>query len=138
LTTYLRSAQIVRINREQVLRFGGFYSPHNDNIANESSLEYVVQVVQGELFGVDLFPTLYDKAAAYCYHIIQDHIFHDGNKRTGMMCAFLFLQINNIPGFAYPAVSEYEIVKLALKVAKGAVDVKEIARWFKRITKTGR
>jgi death-on-curing protein len=36
--------------------------------------------------GVDLF----EIAAAYAFHIVRDHSYWDGNKRTGAGCALSF------------------------------------------------
>jgi death-on-curing protein len=41
------------------------------------------------MFGLELYPTVYDKAAAYLYHIVCNHPFNDGNKRTGFGAAIL-------------------------------------------------
>ncbi len=35
-------------------------------------------------------------AAAYLFHISRNHPFVDGNKRTGLACAYLFLEINDV------------------------------------------
>ena len=41
-------------------------------------------------------PTLYDMAAAYAYHLCQNHPFVDGNKRTALACALVFLELNGM------------------------------------------
>jgi len=46
------------------------------------------------LFGADLYPTIYDKAAAYSYHLVQNHPFNDANKRTGFGAVYLLKQTN--------------------------------------------
>ncbi len=40
--------------------------------------------------------TLFEKAAAYAFFIIKNHPFVDGNKRTGLHCALVFLYLNGI------------------------------------------
>lgn len=40
--------------------------------------------------------TLFEKAAAYAFFIIKNHPFIDGNKRTGLHCALVFLDLNGI------------------------------------------
>jgi death-on-curing protein len=44
------------------------------------------------LFGVDIYPTIEDKAAALVHSIAKNHALVDGNKRTTwtLMVAFLF------------------------------------------------
>ena len=41
-----------------------------------------------------LHPDLYLMAAAYAFHIVRNHPFVDGNKRTGLTSAMLFLELN--------------------------------------------
>lgn len=38
---------------------------------------------------------LFEMAAAYFFHIIQNHPFMDGNKRVGAVTALVFLEMNN-------------------------------------------
>ena len=40
--------------------------------------------------------TLFDMASAYAFHIAQNQAFIDGNKRTGLISALVFLDINGI------------------------------------------
>ncbi len=35
-------------------------------------------------------------AAAYAYHLCQNHPFIDGNKRTALACALVFLELNGL------------------------------------------
>ena len=56
-------------------------------------------------------------AAAYLFHLCQNHRFVDGNKRTGANAAITFLLINDWD----LDVSEDELVDLVLSVASGAM-----------------
>jgi death-on-curing protein len=56
-------------------------------------------------------------AAAYLYHIVQNHPFIDGNKRTGAAAAIIFLSMNDMELI----VEEETLVDLVLQVACGAV-----------------
>lgn len=78
------------------------------------------------MFGNDLYPTVYDKAAAYLYHIVCNHPFNDGNKRTGFGSALLFLKANSIP--IVFGKKEYE--NLVIEVAKSKKSKEEIAHFF--------
>jgi death-on-curing protein len=90
----LTVADIVTVNRSMITRFGGFYVEADQNLGNPGALEYVFEAIQGSLFGQDLYPTLIEKAAVLCWKIIRNHVFHDGNKRTGMEVCRLFLDLN--------------------------------------------
>ena len=52
-------------------------------------------------------------AAAYLFHLCQNHPFIDGNKRVGANAAITFLLLNNWE----PTFAEEELVDLVLSVA---------------------
>jgi death-on-curing protein len=71
-------------------------------------------------------------AAAYLFHITQNHPFVDGNKRTGAVAAIVFLSLNGI---------ELEATQEALEnivrgVAKGEVGKDAITDFFRRNTRS--
>ncbi len=47
-------------------------------------------------FGVDFYPTIYDKAACLFFSIAGGHIFANGNKRTAVLALSQFLYANSI------------------------------------------
>lgn len=67
---------------------------------------------------------MYDKAAAYLFHIVQNHPFNDANKRTGFGVTYLFLRANNVSVL----LSDKAFENLVIEVAKGNVTQEEIAR----------
>jgi len=69
---------------------------------------------------------IYDKAAAYLYHIVKNHPFNDGNKRTGAGTALMFLRSNGVD----PKYDNDEYVQLVVDVAEGKVDKSEISQFF--------
>lgn len=78
------------------------------------------------MFGQELHPSMYDKAAAYLFHIVCNHPFNDGNKRTGFGSALLFLKANSVSvNFDK---KKYE--NLVVEVAKGKISKAEIARFL--------
>jgi death-on-curing protein len=102
-----------------------------NNIANPGALQYVLQAVTGPIFGVDRFPDVYSKAAAYTFHIIRGHVFRDGNKRTGIEAAFLFLEKN---GIVLPRIIDPdELIHIALSVQRRVAGVDEIACWLRAL-----
>jgi death-on-curing protein len=91
---YLLKEDIVLINKKTIEQHGGnFVSPHN--FLHEDKLSYVIEAVDAKLFGVSLTQSIADKAGLYMFNIISNHIFQDGNKRTGLAAALLFLNLNN-------------------------------------------
>ncbi len=69
-------------------------------------------------------------AAAYMFHIVQNHPFLDGNKRTGAAAAIVFLAINEIEVEA----DEDGLVTLTMAVAEGKCGKSEIADFFRSRT----
>jgi len=55
-----------------------------------------LEMPKSSMCGVDFHPTIFDKAAAYLFHIVCNHPFNDGNKRTGAFAAAVFLEIHGM------------------------------------------
>ena len=72
-------------------------------------------------------PSVFDLAAAYAYGIIRNHPFVDGNKRTGFLVAYVFLNIN---GWELRS-SEVEAVNAVLNLAAGEMDEPFFSDWLK-------
>lgn len=74
-------------------------------------------------FHLDVF----EMSAAYLYHTVQNHPFVDGNKRTGAVCARLFLELNGV----HVTMSSVDAYDLVIGVAEGRVGKPEIADAFR-------
>jgi len=85
-----------------------------------------IETPKAAMFGEDLYPTAYDKAAAYLFHIVQNHPFNDANKRTGFGAVYLFLRANRVP--LLPDDKAFE--NLVIETAKGKATKEEIARFL--------
>ena len=70
-------------------------------------------------------------AAAYLFHIVKNHPFVDGNKRTGLLAAIVFLDVNGI-GIEHPSEALYE---LTMGVAEGRIDKAAAAVELERIAR---
>ncbi|SDC04531.1 death on curing protein [Melghirimyces thermohalophilus] len=57
-------------------------------------LEAIVHRPMAESFGYEVHPTLWRKAAALTQSLVQDHPFHNGNKRTALAALGTFLRLN--------------------------------------------
>ena len=124
---YLTKNEVVSLNKATVAKHGGNFMPPS-NFLHEENLDYLLEAVQSELFGEPMYPTIADKAAVYCYNIICNHIFSDGNKRTGLGAALVFLNFN---GFDLsPAVDNPLLTDYILAVASGQSSLDECRAWF--------
>lgn len=73
-------------------------------------------------------PTLFDLAATYAHGIVRNHPFFDGNKRSGLLAAALFLEAN---GIRFAAAEEAAVVQM-LALASGAITAEDFALWLKQ------
>lgn len=114
-----------------ILRFGGSFFARDNNVANRNAFEYILGLANPPIFALGPFPGVFSKAATYAFYIIRDHVFHDGNKRTGIEAALLFLEKN---GIVIPRdIDPEEIINLALSVEDGSAKIENIALWLKTI-----
>jgi death on curing protein len=124
---YLDKDDITFINRRTVAEHGGNFMPPN-NFLHEENLDYLLEAVQTEMFGEPLYPTISDKAAVYCYNIICNHIFSDGNKRTGLEAALAFLKLNKFR--LDKSIPNDKLYDFIIKVASGLSSLEECREWF--------
>jgi len=67
-------------------------------------------------------------AAAYLFHITQNHPFFDGNKRTGANAAITFLLMNDVE----PTFDEDSLVELVLKVTRGEASKEQVTQFLEK------
>jgi death-on-curing protein len=121
--SYITFETVLEIHDELIEEYGG-----RKGILNEGLLRSALEMPKASFNGRDLHRTLFDKVAAYLFHIIQNHPFVDGNKRTGAMTAMVFFA-SNFQGAFCILNAEYQ--DLILGVAQGFVTKKEIAKFFR-------
>jgi len=97
-------------------------------IERENSLKGIIRNIYQTFGGVDLLPSIEEKAANLFYYIVKDHPFADGNKRIGSFLFILFLSKNN---YLYDSNKELKInqnalVALALLIATSKADEKDL------------
>lgn len=85
-----------------------------------------------EVFGEELYATIFEKAAVLLRGIIADHPFVDGNKRTGMMAALVFLNMNS---YDTETLKDEELEDFAVQVAVEHLEIHTIAAWLKAHSK---
>lgn len=81
---------------------------------------------QATFGGEYLHPTIPAMAAAYLFHITQNHAFIDGNKRAGANAAITFLLLNDFE----PTFDEDALVELVLGVAQGQISKAGVTEFF--------
>lgn len=124
---YLSKFEIIFVNkRTNKIHGGQFLNPFN--FLHEDALDYLVDIVQSEMFGVEMYPSLSSKAGLYMYNIIANHMFSDGNKRTGLEAAILFLDLNNAR--IDKNLPKSTVFDFTIKVASGEASLEETQAWF--------
>lgn len=98
----------------------------SEGLRDLGRLESAIASQKQEVFGEELYRSVFDKAAALCRGIIADHPFVDGNKRTAMLTAMTFLELN---GYQL-VVCEGEVEEFAVNVAVDHLDIKTISAWL--------
>lgn len=88
---FLTLAEVLEIQRLQAEQFGG-----DPGLRDRGLLESALAMPEASFGGELLHRTLFAMAAAYAYHIAQNQPFVDGNKRTGLVSALVFLELNGI------------------------------------------
>jgi death-on-curing protein len=89
---FLDVEDVLLIHEEQLARYGG-----SAGIRDAGLLESAVAMPRATAGGEFAHDDLFAMAAAYAYHIAQDQPFVDGNKRTGLLAAIVFLDLNGVP-----------------------------------------
>jgi death-on-curing protein len=114
------TADIVKaIHAQQITRHGGA-----DGVRDEGLLESACAGPRQKHAHGD--PSLSEMAAAYAFGIARTHPFIDGNKRTALMAAYVFLRLN---GLILDA-SEVEAVVTFRNLAAGELDESQLATWL--------
>ncbi len=77
---------------------------------------------------IEFYPDIFTKAAALMASLIQNHPFVDGNKRTGVTAAGIFLELNSW----YVNVTQEQLEEFAVQVTIEGTDVDVIALWLRQ------
>ena len=112
---------VIAIHSELIYRIGG--SP---GIRDENLIDMSVNAPFQTFGGVDLYPTLPDKAAHLTYSLIKNHPFLDGNKRIGITVMIIFLKANGID----ITCTNEELAALGWGLADGSISKAELLEWI--------
>ena len=122
---HLTLSEVVSILQDQITRYGGEFGVRDLDL-----LSSALAVPQASFGGDPLHGDLFEMAAAYAFHISQNHPFLDGNKRVALASALVFLDLNGIR-LEDPAGKLY---MLMMGVARGEIGKAEIAAMFRELS----
>ncbi len=120
---FLSLGEALEIHRDQIERYGG-----NPGIRDLSLLQSAPAIPATGFGGRYLHTDLFEMAAAYLFHITQNHPFIDGNKRIGVVASLVFLSLNGVE----VAADEDEFEKTMLAVANGKLDKAAVAKFLRK------
>jgi death-on-curing protein len=120
---FLSLGEVLEIHRDQIERYGG-----DPGIRDLGLLQSALAMPGAGFGGRYLHSDLFAMAAAYLFHIVQNHPFADGNKRTGAVAALVFLSLNGIEIDA----DEEEFESMVLSVAQGRSDKAAVTEFFRK------
>ena len=121
--------EVLLILQDQIRRYGGAYGVRDLDL-----LSSALAMPSASFEGKFLHNDLYDQAAAYAFHICQNHPFIDGNKRTALATALVFLSLNGIELFD----PDEALYKLMMNVSGKWTGKAEIAAEFRRLHRKSR
>lgn len=120
---YLTPQQVLFVHDQVVKRTGGSFGVRDIGL-----VESAVYRPQATFDGQDLYETLFDKAAALLQSLLKNHPFVDGNKRTALSSAGIFLVKNS-----YKLTNKKrEEVEFAIRVDNAHLTIEEISSWLKK------
>ncbi len=117
----------LQLHELSIINYGG-----GIEIRDEGLVESAIARPYHTFGGEDLYPTIYEKAAAIAESIIINHPFIDGNKRTGYLLMLAILEEGKLE-FSVP---NHEIYSLIIGISTGGIKFEQIVNWLKQNTKT--
>ena len=120
---FLTLDEVLGIHADQILRYGG-----SSGLRDLGLLQSALSMPQTTFDDEFLHGTVFEMAAAYLFHLARNHPFVDGNKRTALMCALVFLGLNGYRLDADPD-ALYELVD---GVAAGKVDKADVSVFLRQ------
>ena len=125
---YLTPEQVLFIHARLITETGGAHG-----VRDVGLLESAVARPQATFDGKPMYPDVFTQAAALMDSLVNNHPFVDGNKRTGITAAGLFLLLNGLKLNA----SQADVESITLRVATKDLNIEELAKWFTKNTKRG-
>ena len=119
---YLSSNEVLLIHDHAIGEFGGSFG-----LMSPGQLESSIAAPRQTMFGEELYPDLFSKAAILFYLLVKNHAFVDGNKRTAALALIEFLERN---GYSLNATND-ELYQFTIDVASSVSTKEEVEMWIR-------
>ncbi len=117
----LTKEQVISMHSSLIGATGG-----TDGVRDEGLLESALESAFQTFGGIDIYPSLIQKAARIAYSLVSNHPFVDGNKRIGIHVMLVFLALNGIE----ISCTQNELVAIGLLLAEGTMNFEELSVWL--------
>lgn len=121
-TRFIPNRIVSTIHSDLLQRYGGRAGLRDPNLL-DSALAQPKMTVGGKF----VHKSLFDKAAAYGFHVCKNHPFVDGNKRAAFVLMDIFLQKNGREIVA----NEEEAYSMMMSLASGKLTKAQLSKWLK-------
>ncbi len=119
---FLSVEDVLLLHRDTIDVDGGCHG-----VRDHGLLDAAVAMPRQQFDGAYLHKDIAAMAAAYLFHIAQNHPFVDGNKRAAVMSALAFLSANGVELTMVPS----DLETITLKVAAGDMAKEKVTRWLR-------
>jgi death-on-curing protein len=117
--------EVLLIHSEVIKLHGGA-----NGIRDVNGLESAIARPYQTYDSLDLYPSVYEKAAAIGESIIMNHPFIDGNKRTGYILMETILRL-----YGYKIIStDDDLYSFIISISTGETKFEQIVEWLKQNT----
>ncbi len=120
---FITLEEVLDWHHQMIEQFGGLHG-----IRDLGLLTSAIEMPKASFQGKYLHPSVFDQAAAYLFHIINNHPFVDGNKRSAIVTALTFLLVNGIK----LTHNSNTLEDFVVEIAQGMHSKKEIAAFLKK------
>lgn len=113
---------IILLHENTIQETGG-----TPGILSRGTLEACCKRLTNIFYGLEQFPSIFQKAAALMECVNSWHIFVDGNKRTALQAVHLFLGYN---GWRFKP--DNNTVSISIDLAKGSCNIVDLEAWIQK------
>ena len=117
----LSKRQVILLHQQLINEIGG-----SSGLRDEGLLESALAAPFQSFGGIDVYPSLQQRAARLAYGLVNNHPFVDGNKRIGAHTMLVFLALNGIE-LSY---TQEELASLFIAVASGDKGYEDVLDWL--------
>jgi death-on-curing protein len=123
---FLTLSEVLQILEDQIRNYGGIYGVRDIRL-----LSSAIYMPESSFERQYLHKTIPAMAAAYAFHICQNHPFIDGNKRVSLASSLVFLDLND---YEFNCKDEIIYNKI-MDMAKGEIGKDEIIKFYEKYSK---